>query len=389
MDSLNVEGVEEDEREEDPLEGFDGSALELSDEDFAKLTPEQVAKAEVVTEAKSEETTSAKEEVTATDEASLPVEAEETEKLAEEETGSEALPVSADTNKEAVEAESNSEDVKTEKQNEEVNFKQEYEKLLTPFKANGRQIQVDNVDDAITLMKMGANYNKKMAALKPNLKLIKMLEQNDLLDEQKIGNLIDISKHDSDAITKLVADAKLDPLDMDTENVKYEPKNHTVNDSQIELDQILDNIKDNESFPKTIDTISNQWDTQSKEIILNDPKIISVIDNHVQSGIFDMIVSEMDKERMLGRMRDMSDIEAYRSVGESLQAQGKFDTQPTKESQSDGIEESNSERNTKRKEAASTKGTSSTASKKFPDNFNPLSMSDDEFLKLAANDLYR
>ena len=58
----------------------------------------------------------------------------------------------------------------------ELDYKAEYEKLLKPFKANGRDIQVGSVDDAIALMQMGANYNKKMAALKPNMKLLKMLE---------------------------------------------------------------------------------------------------------------------------------------------------------------------------------------------------------------------
>ena len=63
-----------------------------------------------------------------------------------------------------------------------IDYKAEYERLTQSFKANGKEIAVANVDEAISLMQMGANYNKKMAALKPNLKLLKLLENNKLLD---------------------------------------------------------------------------------------------------------------------------------------------------------------------------------------------------------------
>ena len=73
-----------------------------------------------------------------------------------------------------------------------IDYEVEYKRLLAPFKANGREISVKSVDDAVTLMQMGANYNKKMAALKPSLKLMKLLENNGLLSEEKISYLIEI-----------------------------------------------------------------------------------------------------------------------------------------------------------------------------------------------------
>ena len=38
-----------------------------------------------------------------------------------------------------------------------VDYKAEYERLLKPFKANGRDVSVASVDDALSLMQMGAN----------------------------------------------------------------------------------------------------------------------------------------------------------------------------------------------------------------------------------------
>lgn len=274
----------------------------------------------------------------------------------------------------------------------EIDYKQEYEKLLAPFKANGRQIQVDNVDDALTLMKMGANYNKKMAALKPSLKVVKMLETNGLLDEAKINHLIDLSNHDAGAVAKLLKDAKMDPLDIDAStDADYKPKDHQVNDSQYELDQVLDDLKDNESFPKTIDVISNQWDEKSKKLALNDPRIISVIDEQIQSGVYDQIVTVMERERMVGRLTDMPDLEAYMQIGQQLTAQGKLvgqtdsNTQANQDDKQDDAE-TVAKRKAKREAAASTKKSPSKAKQT---DFNPLDMSDEEFEKQAAAGVFR
>src|SRR5690606_34973436 len=109
-----------------------------------------------------------------------------------------------------------------------VDYEAEYKRLLTPFKANGREIQVKSVDDAIQLMQMGANYNKKMAALKPNLKLMKMLQNNNLLSEEKLSFFIDLEKKDPAAINKLVKDAGINPMDLDAEKATgYKQSTHS------------------------------------------------------------------------------------------------------------------------------------------------------------------
>ena len=282
-------------------------------------------------------------------------------------------------------------DKKDEKQNDDINYEAEYKKILAPFKANGKNIQVDNVDDAITLMQMGANYNKRMASLKPNLKIVKMLQQNDLLDEHKLSHLIDISNKDPEAIAKFLKDSEIDPMDLNTETSDtYKPKDHRVNDLEIELDQAIDSIKENESYPKTIDTISNQWDEQSREIILSDPKIIPVIDQHVQTGIFDKIVTEMEKERTLGRLDGVSDIHAYKLIGDRLMKAGKLlpnqETSNVSQQKADETKKAEVVRNKKRKAAATTKTT--TTKKVDKTEFDPLGMSDEEFAKLSVDGLY-
>ena len=271
-----------------------------------------------------------------------------------------------------------------------INFEAEYKRLLTPFKANGKDIAVDSVDDAIALMQMGANYNKKMAALKPNLKLMKMLENNGFLSEDKIGFLIDLGKKDPGAINKLVKDAGIDPMDLDGEKAgAYKQTAYAVDDREMELDTVLDELQGSPSYTRTLDVVSNKWDVASKQVVSQSPQLLKVINDHVASGIYDQISKEVDKERVFGRLKGLSDIEAYRQVGDSIQARGGFNQvgKPAVETpvapvivvpKPKAVEDDKLK--DKRRAASATQPAASGGVKA---DFNPLDLSDEEFSKLG------
>ena len=278
---------------------------------------------------------------------------------------------------------------------EEVDYKAEYEKLMKPFKANGRDIQVSSVEDAIALMQMGANYNKKMAALKPNMKLMKMLENNDLLSEEKLNYLIDLSRKDAGAINKLIKESGIDPLTLDTEKADgYTPKSYKVDEREIELDMVLEQIQHTQAYPRTLEVVSKQWDPASRQVVANSPQLLKIINDHVDRGIYDVISAEVERERIFGRLNGMSDIEAYRQVGDVIQARGGFDhlvqkrteqgqqtparpvvVQPKPKSADD------SKLREMRKAASTSKPASASATPAM--DFNPLALSDEEFSKLV------
>jgi hypothetical protein len=274
-----------------------------------------------------------------------------------------------------------------------VDFEAEYKRLLAPFKANGRDIAVKSVDDAIALMQMGANYNKKMAALKPNLKLMKLLENNGLLSEDKIGFLIDLEKKNPAAINKLVKDSGIDPMDLDAEKASgYKQTAYTVDDREIELDTVLDEIQGSPSYNRTLEIVSTKWDAASKQVIAGNPQLLKVINGHVDSGIYDLISKEIESERLFGRLNGLSDIEAYRQVGDALHAKGAFNslaqgssqnqqkpaTPPVVVTPKPKVEDDKLK--DKRRAASSTKPAAPTST---PKDFNPLAMSDEEFNKLV------
>ena len=277
----------------------------------------------------------------------------------------------------------------------EVDYKAEYEKLLKPFKANGRDIQVGSVDDAVALMQMGANYNKKMAALKPNMKLMKMLENHDLLSEDKLNYLIDLSRKDAGAINKLIKESGIDPLTLDTEKADgYTPKSYKVDEREIELDMVLEQIQHSQAYPKTLEVVSKQWDPASRQVVANSPQLLKIINDHVDRGIYDVISAEVERERIFGRLNGMSDIEAYRQVGDSIQARGGFDhlsqkrtdqgqqapTRPVVVQPKPRVADNDKLREM-RKAASTSKPASAPAAP--ASDFNPLALSDEDFSKLV------
>ena len=273
-----------------------------------------------------------------------------------------------------------------------MDYEAEYKRLLAPFKANGREISVKSVDDAVTLMQMGANYNKKMAALKPSLKLMKLLENNGLLNEEKISYLIDIEKKNPNAIQKLVKDSGIDPMDFDAEKAgEYKPKIHTVDDREMDLDTVLDEIQDTPTYNQTLQIVSKAWDGASKQVVANTPQLLKVINDHVANGIYNIISEEVERERVFGRLNGLSDIEAYRQVGDAIQARGGFNhlgIAQAKTNQAPVVVQPKPKKveddklNEKRRAASSTKPANT--SQASNDDFNPLSLSDEEFAKFAA-----
>ena len=254
---------------------------------------------------------------------------------------------------------------------------EDFKRILQPFKANGGEVQVRNVDEAIQLMQMGANYTKKMQALQPNLKVLKTLEKQGLLDEAKLNYLIDLSKGDPKAVAKLVKEANPDWAHVDEEE-EYVPNNHQVSETAIQLEQVLDSIESTPTGARCIDVVGNQWDDGSKAILTKEPALIAQLNEQMQAGIFDKINAEVQHVRMFGGLVGKSDFEAYRIVGAQMFQEGKL-TQQAQPVARTSAKQQDPARNTQRKAAATP---SSRKQVSVQSEYSPLAMSDEEFLKI-------
>lgn len=350
------------------------SPLDMSDADFDALDEH--------TYYADEETPPIEESVEGLDE-----EATEGQEESGEETEEELLEDEQEESEEESESEKETE--------EEVDYKSQVEQILAPFKANGKEIQVDNVEDALNLMKMGANYNKKMAALKPSLKLLKTLENNGLLDENKLNYLIDLDKRNPDAIKKLIKESEVDLDDFSQEDeVEYSPSDHAASDNQIELDTVLERIQDTPTYQRTVEVITNEWDASSKKELAQTPQLIETINSHIDLGVYDRVVAQVAKEQALGRLTNLSDFQAYSEVGAQMMQEGKLSDivpngnqsqKPIPAKQTSSVPPKQAAKEADRVKRKLATKPAKTGKAKPKEDFNPLGMSDDEFEKIALS----
>jgi len=195
-----------------------------------------------------------------------------------------------------------------------------FNEITAPFQANGKQVTINNAADVITLMKKGAGYDKAMAGLRPTRLLNKMLKDNGLDDVSKLNHLIDLSKGNQAAITQLMNDNSVDPLSIDVNQADYTPNSYSADDTSLQLDDAITTVKGTASGARAIDIVSNSMDAVSKATVLNNPQLLVQINDQIANGAYDNIMAKVEHERLVGRLVGMSDLDAYKFIGDSIYA---------------------------------------------------------------------
>ena len=271
----------------------------------------------------------------------------------------------------------------------ETDYKSFHDQVMAPFKANGKMIQLKSPEEAIALMQMGANYTRKMQEIQPHRKVLLMLENNGLLDEGKLSYLIDLDKKNPDAIKKLVKDAGIDPLDIDTsEEPAYREGNHRVSDEEAAFRGVLDDLSTTDTGKRTLQVINSTWDQASKELLWKNPGVMNLINQQRELGIYDRILTEVERRKALGQVPiNQPLLQIYQQVGQEMVAGNAF---------ADIVQPAQQPRETvapvasrvvppkpvvKNGDRATAAAPSKAAAKPAKVIVNPLSMSDDDFLK--------
>lgn len=195
-----------------------------------------------------------------------------------------------------------------------------FDQVMKPFKANGREVKLKSPDEAIRLMQMGAGFGRKLQDLQPHLKTLRMLEKNGLMDEDKLSFLIDVNQKNPEAIKKLLKDSGIDPLDLNMEdNAQYVPRNHSVSDAEMAFKDTLAEVATHPTGKETIRIVNQTWDQASKDMLWKSPELLKVIQTQRENGIYDQIVAEIDRQKMMGYIpASTPHLHAYKMAGDAL-----------------------------------------------------------------------
>lgn len=275
----------------------------------------------------------------------------------------------------------------------DFNYKEGYEKLMAPFKANGKVITPRSPEEAISLMQMGANYTRKMQELKPYRKVMLMLQNNGLMDEEKLSFLIDLDKKNPEAIKKLLKDSGTDPLDFNPdEEINYQGGNYRVTDTEADFATEIDDLKSTQEGQATLGVISSTWDAASKDALYHNRGLLQTIHEQRENGIYDTIANEVNRLQMLGQISVGTPfIQAYNHVGNLLAQQGAFNqvakpepVQAVKPAVKPVVRVAQPKQTLANSEQAKAASLNRAATRKATPIVNPLAMSDEDFAKLPV-----
>ena len=214
-------------------------------------------------------------------------------------------------------------------------YKSLYEKVMAPFKASGKTIQLKDPEEALELIKKGVDYTRKTMEIAADRKFLVMLEKNQLKDEAKLSFLIDLANKNPAAITKLITDSGVDPLDIDTSAPSnYSPGNHSVSDDEIRFTETLTEVNSTPEGQQVVQRIFSGWDQASQGHMWKEPEAMRVLLAQKQSGVFDIVEGEVERRRLLGQIPATATyLDAYRYVGLELGQAGAFNHLPAFQSQ--------------------------------------------------------
>lgn len=374
--------------------------LSMSDEDFEK----QMTAGGLPPENETNEGEGEGEEAPKTEEGTGEVKPEETPKAEEPAKQEETPAEGTEPKKEEVKepkTEAKTETKTTPLDVDDTTAAADYREIMKPFKANGKEVQVRNKEEAIRLMQMGAGHVKYQQQVRPMLAQAQTLKNNGI-DADTLNYLIELKNGNKDAIKKLVRDAGLDPYEIETNDESkaadkaFRPKDYSASEEQVTLDDLVTSIRSTEAGSELLEDVRTNWDQGSRQMLLEDPGILSVISNQKQSGVYDQITAEINRRQTLGDLTNVSFLKAYHQVGTEMENNGAFT--PATSNDGNGSNETKTGTEPKRsevvaKQAAKPKapdtndGAAAVAPVKKatpakPSQKNVLDMSDEEFAKM-------
>ena len=269
-----------------------------------------------------------------------------------------------------------------------------YNKVTAKFNASGKEFQVDNADDVISLMQKGIDYNIKMSTLKPALKMVKALEAHGITQED-LGLLIDIHNRKPEAIASLVKQADIDLYSVDEESVdRYAPTDAQITDEEYEFQNVISSISASPRYADVMQFVANST-VADKQEVYSHPQILKSLVDHAQLGIFDKVMAEVDRLQLLGRLpQGMTPLQAYHAIGSQM-----FGGEPTPSQERPQVNQQvqqpiakpvqrpvqQPQSNAARRAAAAPSNAAKPGAKPKPTPHDLFTMSDEEFSKIDPN----
>ncbi len=315
------------------------------------------------------ETPEAKEEIEVTNE-------QPEEELSETETEE---PVATGEPEVSEEDSSKQQDSKTETGEYDFNAIPRDQIIPRDIPVNGMNVRA-TMEELEAGFKKGMNYTQKMQEIAPHRKDMNLMTEHGLSTDD-LNLLIEAKKGNKDALGKLLANAKVDVLDLDTEaSQDYTPENYAKEVPNVEMEQIKNEILADAEFAPVVENALQSMPEDMYQMVSSDARGMNSLYSDMKSGMYAKVMPEVLKQQALYGVKEPT-IQTYLNVAKQYFSDGSGEPKPAPaERAPEPTQTVNTELNNKRRSA----GTTPPASKTKPESYiqeDLKDMDEDEFEK--------
>ena len=166
------------------------------------------------------------------------------------------------------------------------------------IKADGENYEL-TLEELQSLASKGINYTKKLQKVKPFRRMIGMLEENQI-SEEDLNQFIEMREGNRVALANFLAKKQI-PLD-DLESQSNEDiSNYVAKQYGKEITPFtekVEELKGRPNFEKLVSYVTS-LDESSKRGIVANPEALDILMNDIDNGYFDEIYKEAEKKRLI------------------------------------------------------------------------------------------
>lgn len=185
------------------------------------------------------------------------------------------------------------------------------------YKIKASDMELDlTLEELKALASKGIDYTKKTQTLAPWRKAISAMQEQGI-GEQDVNLMIDVLKGDKDAIAEVLKRTKVDPLELDTDKVEYTPKSYGKDETQLAIQDVVEEISRDKEYEVTAKVVDEVWDSASRQMMAQNPSLIRGLHEEIKMGRYEIVAPMAMKMKTMDMVRGgqvMSDLEYYQTA---------------------------------------------------------------------------
>lgn len=220
-----------------------------------------------------------------------------------------------------------------------INYEEFYNAVMSPIKDRDPALIPRNIDEVTTLINRGYDSISNADLYLNSRRTTEFLADNGITSDESLAYALDLLKGNKQALKKLIKEHNINVSELSDDSsmydddesgskgtVEYKPETvNTLTTKDIVFRDAYKNLLKDDKGKELANTILNNFDSVSKQVIYDEPRLIQFLMNCKNSGIYDKIVDEMNREATFNsNLASQPFIHRFKEVGDKLYGEANF-----------------------------------------------------------------